>query len=208
MCHYGLLLGASCDQSNSTGNGNSAGFWDVYDAIRVIVATFFALHIGRQIMIFDDYTASIEAPLASGILAREWEARLINTFLVALDDIRNDDDHLVVVVGATNVKDHIDRAILRPGRLDTHVFVDKPGQDARRTMIEQHLQVLHRLRNRILTSTIYSYIYKLKTCCRDFAIAKCATNELCRRRHTQAKNASKAPHPSRVGSKEFGKPTK
>ena len=48
-------------------------------------ACFFTLHLGRQVMIFDEYTGVIDAPIASGIRTREWEAGIINK---ALDILR------------------------------------------------------------------------------------------------------------------------
>jgi len=46
----------------------------------------------------------------------------------------------LVVLAATNRKDQIDPALLRPGRLDTHVFVGEPDLDAREKILAVHTQ--------------------------------------------------------------------
>jgi transitional endoplasmic reticulum ATPase len=40
------------------------------------------------------------------------------------------------VVAATNRKEAIDRALLRPGRLDTHIEVPEPDEDGRREILD------------------------------------------------------------------------
>jgi hypothetical protein len=45
---------------------------------------FFTLHLGRQIMIFDDYDSTVDAPHAAGIRIRPWESEVINRALAAI----------------------------------------------------------------------------------------------------------------------------
>jgi AAA+ superfamily predicted ATPase len=45
----------------------------------------------------------------------------------------------VVVVGATNLPDKIDAAIRRPGRLDRHVVIPLPDEEARKGILRHHL---------------------------------------------------------------------
>jgi ribosome biogenesis ATPase len=56
-------------------------------------------------------------------------ARVVNALLTELDGA--EDRNGVYVVGTTNRPDMIDPAILRPGRLDTSLFVDLPTEDER-----------------------------------------------------------------------------
>ena len=57
-------------------------------------------------------------------------ARVVNTLLTELDGVGNTRDG-IYVVAATNRPDIIDPAMLRPGRLDTMLFVDLPGAEER-----------------------------------------------------------------------------
>ncbi|XP_033613643.1 paraplegin isoform X3 [Fukomys damarensis] len=50
-------------------------------------------------------------------------------------------DH-VIVLASTNRADILDGALMRPGRLDRHVFIDLPTLQERREIFEQHLKVL------------------------------------------------------------------
>ncbi|XP_023588349.1 paraplegin isoform X1 [Trichechus manatus latirostris] len=50
-------------------------------------------------------------------------------------------DH-VIVLASTNRADILDSALMRPGRLDRHVFIDLPTLQERREIFEQHLKSL------------------------------------------------------------------
>ncbi|XP_004842699.1 paraplegin isoform X3 [Heterocephalus glaber] len=50
-------------------------------------------------------------------------------------------DH-VIVLASTNRADILDSALMRPGRLDRHVFIDLPTLQERREIFEQHLKGL------------------------------------------------------------------
>ena len=90
------------------------------------------------ILFFDQIDALVgkRASLADD----EHAGRLITTFLVEMDGIlakqltESDGEYgQVIVVGATTRKNAIDAAILRPGRLEMHIHVPLPNQDARKS---------------------------------------------------------------------------
>ena len=54
-----------------------------------------------------------------------------------LDGVEGRND--IVVVAATSRPDLIDVALLRPGRVDKHVFLDWPDEDERESIIEYYL---------------------------------------------------------------------
>ncbi|UPM43004.1 CDC48 family AAA ATPase [Halocatena salina] len=62
--------------------------------------------------------------------------RVVSQLLTELDGVEELDD--VVVIAATNRPDLIDSALLRPGRLDRHVHVPVPDEEARRAIFEVH----------------------------------------------------------------------
>lgn len=59
----------------------------------------------------------------------ESATRVVNTFLTELDGLTSDDG--IYVIAATNRPDIIDKAMLRPGRLEQLLHVGLPGQDER-----------------------------------------------------------------------------
>src|SRR6056297_1312796 len=62
--------------------------------------------------------------------------RVVSQLLTELDGLEELED--VVVVATTNRPDLIDSALLRPGRLDRHVHVPVPDEDARRAILAVH----------------------------------------------------------------------
>ncbi|MFW6018293.1 MAG: CDC48 family AAA ATPase [Halapricum sp.] len=62
--------------------------------------------------------------------------RVVSQLLTELDGLEELED--VVVIATTNRPDLIDEALLRPGRLDRHVEVTEPDEDARREIFEIH----------------------------------------------------------------------
>jgi transitional endoplasmic reticulum ATPase len=64
--------------------------------------------------------------------------RVVSQLLTELDGLEELED--VVVVATTNRPDLIDSALLRPGRLDRHVHVPVPDEDARRKIFEVHTE--------------------------------------------------------------------
>ena len=62
--------------------------------------------------------------------------RVVSQLLTELDGIEEMED--VVVIATSNRPDLIDSALLRPGRLDRHVHVPVPDEEARRAIFQVH----------------------------------------------------------------------
>jgi cell division protease FtsH len=62
----------------------------------------------------------------------------LNALLVEMDGFNSNSG--VIVMGATNRPETLDSALLRPGRFDRHVLVDRPDVSGREEIIEVHLQ--------------------------------------------------------------------
>ena len=59
--------------------------------------------------------------------------RIVNTLLCHLDGVEGTGNITVVV--STARPDLIDKALIRPGRIDLHLFCDIPNQDEKLNMI-------------------------------------------------------------------------
>ncbi len=46
----------------------------------------------------------------------------------------------VIVMAATNRPDVLDPALLRPGRFDRHIVIDRPGWKERKAILEIHVR--------------------------------------------------------------------
>ena len=85
-----------------------------------------------SIVFFDE----IDAITAARGEGHEVTERVVSQLLTELDGLRENPN--LVVLAATNRKGGIDPALLRPGRLDTHVFVGEPDQAAREQILAVH----------------------------------------------------------------------
>nr|KAF6408119.1 SPG7 matrix AAA peptidase subunit, paraplegin [Molossus molossus] len=68
------------------------------------------------------------------------EEQTLNQLLVEMDGMGTTDH--VIVLASTNRADILDNALMRPGRLDRHVFIDLPTLQERKEIFEQHLKSL------------------------------------------------------------------
>jgi len=60
--------------------------------------------------------------------------------LTEMDGIKTNETVQVLVVAATNRKDMLDDALLRPGRFDRHIQVDLPDKKARKQILAIHMK--------------------------------------------------------------------
>ncbi|WP_124727394.1 AAA family ATPase [Staphylospora marina] len=72
-----------------------------------------------------------------GTSHREYDQTL-NQLLTEMDGINVDPDVRLLVMAATNRKDMLDPALLRPGRFDRHISVDLPDKKGRLQVLRLH----------------------------------------------------------------------
>ncbi len=60
----------------------------------------------------------------------------LNQILTEMDGFEQDTN--IIVMAATNRPDVLDQALLRPGRFDRRIFIDKPDLEAREKILEVH----------------------------------------------------------------------
>lgn len=90
----------------------------------------------------------------------DWKKDDINALLMVLN---NSAQRGIIVVGATNNPDDLDEAVIRPGRLDKHLVVEKPNQEERQDIIEKILDNRPVGRELMLDSDILAQKLKEKT---------------------------------------------
>lgn len=89
--------------------------------------------------------------------ANDERENTLNQILVEMDGFTSS-DHVVVLSG-TNRPDILDKALLRPGRFDRHINIDRPELSGRQDIFDVHLQKLklagsiHDLKNRLAALT-------------------------------------------------------
>ncbi|MCU4926734.1 CDC48 family AAA ATPase [Halobacteria archaeon AArc-dxtr1] len=85
-----------------------------------------------SIVFFDE----IDAIAGARGESHEVTERVVSQLLTELDGMRENPN--LVVLAATNRKEYLDPALLRPGRLDTHVLVPEPDREARTKILSVH----------------------------------------------------------------------
>ncbi len=80
---------------------------------------------GFPVIVFFDEMESLFRTRGSGV-SSDVETTIVPQLLAEIDGVESLKD--VVVIGASNREDMIDPAILRPGRLDVKIKVDRPGE--------------------------------------------------------------------------------
>ncbi len=89
------------------------------------------------VVIFFDEMDSLFRMRGSGI-SSDMEATVVAQFLSEIDGVESLRN--VIVIGASNRQDLIDPAVLRPGRLDLKVKVNRPDRDGAREIFLKYLQ--------------------------------------------------------------------
>ncbi|MGH9305283.1 MAG: proteasome ATPase [Acidimicrobiales bacterium] len=91
---------------------------------------------GVPVIVFFDEMDSLFRTRGTGI-SSDMESTIVPQLLAEIDGVealRN-----VIVIGASNREDLIDPAILRPGRLDVKIKIERPGEDAARQIYSRYL---------------------------------------------------------------------
>ena len=91
---------------------------------------------GRPVIVFIDEMDSLLRVRGSGI-SSDVETTIVPQFLAELDGIERLDN--VMVIGASNRIDMIDPAVLRPGRLDVKIKVERPQARQARQILSHYV---------------------------------------------------------------------
>ncbi|QGU04598.1 proteasome ATPase [Corynebacterium comes] len=91
---------------------------------------------GRPVIIFFDEMESIFRTRGSGV-SSDMETTIVPQLLTEMDGVENLAN--VIIIGATNREELIDPALLRPGRLDVKIRVQRPTLDGARDIFARHL---------------------------------------------------------------------
>jgi proteasome-associated ATPase len=91
---------------------------------------------GAPVVIFFDEMDSLFRTRGSGI-SSDVESTIVPQFLAELDGVEG--LRHVIVIGASNRQDLIDPAVLRPGRFDVKIRIDRPTRDGAREIFGKYL---------------------------------------------------------------------
>lgn len=91
---------------------------------------------GQPVVVFFDEMEALFRTRGSG-KSSDVETTIVPQLLAEIDGVESLDN--VIVIGASNREDMIDPAILRPGRLDVKVRIDRPDKAGAREIIGKYL---------------------------------------------------------------------
>ncbi|GAB94546.1 proteasome-associated ATPase [Kineosphaera limosa] len=91
---------------------------------------------GAPVVVFFDEMDSLFRTRGSG-LSSDVETTIVPQLLAEIDGVERLDN--VIVIGASNREDMIDPAILRPGRLDAKIKIERPDEGSARDIFGKYL---------------------------------------------------------------------
>ncbi|MCW2635292.1 MAG: mpa, partial [Blastococcus sp.] len=91
---------------------------------------------GTPVIVFFDEMDSIFRTSGSGV-SSDVESTIVPQLLSEIDGVEGLEN--VIVIGASNREDMIDPAILRPGRLDVKIKIERPDAEAARDIFTKYL---------------------------------------------------------------------
>src|SRR5213075_2925281 len=91
---------------------------------------------GMPVIVFFDEMDSLFRTRGTGI-SSDMESTIVPQLLAEIDGVETLKN--VIVIGASNREDLIDPAILRPGRLDVKIKVERPDEAAARQIFGRYL---------------------------------------------------------------------
>jgi proteasome-associated ATPase len=91
---------------------------------------------GNPVIVFFDEMDSLFRTRGTGI-SSDIESTIVPQLLAEIDGVESLKN--VIVIGASNREDLIDPAILRPGRLDVKIKIERPDEDSAKQIFSQYL---------------------------------------------------------------------
>src|SRR5690242_17196921 len=91
---------------------------------------------GNPVIVFFDEMDSLFRTRGTGI-SSDIESTIVPQLLAEIDGVESLKN--VIVIGASNREDLIDPAILRPGRLDVKIKIERPDEDSAKQIFAQYL---------------------------------------------------------------------
>ena len=90
------------------------------------------------IIFIDELDALGKTRSGSAVGGHDEREQTLNALLVEMDGFESNSG--VIVVGATNRPETLDQALMRPGRFDRHVLVDRPDIQGREDILKVHVK--------------------------------------------------------------------
>ncbi|WP_459611835.1 proteasome ATPase [Corynebacterium urogenitale] len=91
---------------------------------------------GKPVIVFFDEMEAIFRTRGTGV-SSDMESTVVPQLLAELDGVESVEN--VIVIGASNREELIDPAVLRPGRLDVKIRVERPGEEAAAEILSKYL---------------------------------------------------------------------
>jgi transitional endoplasmic reticulum ATPase len=113
-----------------------------------------AKQVAPSIIFFDEFDSISKS--RGGMMSCDSSEKVVNQLLTELDGVEELEN--VILIAATNRKDLIDQALLRPGRIDSHVELTIPDDETRSEIFKIHTKNMPIAKN----VTFEEYVKKTK----------------------------------------------
>ncbi len=99
-----------------------------------------AKKVAPAIIFIDEIDAIGKSRASGGIGGNDEREQTLNQLLAEMDGFGGDGEAPVIILAATNRPEILDPALLRPGRFDRQVLVDKPDLEGRIEILNVHIK--------------------------------------------------------------------
>lgn len=140
---YARMLARECGLPlviSSVGELFATSAGDLGAVIRAERAVFAKASALAPCILFWDELDALPSRASLSTRNRDWWLPVVTDYLTNLDSAVANQRELVIVVGATNFVEHLDPALLRPGRFERTIHIERPDLDGTVNILRYHVR--------------------------------------------------------------------
>jgi cell division protease FtsH len=140
---YARMLARECGVPlviSSVGELFATSAGDLGAVIKAERAVFARASALAPCILFWDELDALPSRASLSTRNRDWWLPVVTDYLTNLDSAVASQRELVIVVGATNYVEHLDPALLRPGRFERTIHIERPDLDGTVNILRYHVR--------------------------------------------------------------------
>ena len=131
------VIASECDTSFISSSGSE--FVEIYvgNGAARVRKLFETARNSKPCVLFIDEIDAVGKARMNTLMSNQEQEQTLNQILFEMDGFNDNDD--ILVIAATNRRDVLDKALLRPGRFDRIIYVPTPDKASRNKILKNYL---------------------------------------------------------------------